>query len=121
MQKYYSFMPPKPIPSSKIYKDEISCLLRNKGFDRKQVSEKKEEMWQNLSQKEKQKYIDLNKEQTKLYKKQMLDLSNLGYFTLEDGTKSTDEINLKYLVNKINLLKKRERCEQKNEEQKCKK
>ena len=46
--------------------------------------------WNKLSEAQKKPYEDMNKEDAKRYEKQMAEFKKKGYFTLEDGTKSSD-------------------------------
>ena len=48
------------------------------------------ERWQKMSDQEKKPYVEMVKADVARYEKQMKEFKELGYFTLEDGSKSTD-------------------------------
>ena len=50
-------------------------------------------MWDEVSSKGKKKYQDLHDKDVQRYQKQLLELQTYGFFTLENGSKSTDECN----------------------------
>jgi hypothetical protein len=47
-------------------------------------------VWANMSDEEKQPYVDLSEQDAKRQANQYDELAQKGYFTLEDGTKSSD-------------------------------
>ena len=50
-------------------------------------------MWDEVSDHGRMKYLELHDKDVKRYEKHLLDLSNHGFFTFDDGSKSTDEIH----------------------------
>ena len=58
------------------------------------------ELWATTSEKEKAPYIKLAEEDKKRFDRQVEELKKKGYYTLEDGSKSTDPANASLLQRK---------------------
>ena len=83
------------------------CMEKNK-ISMTEASSLLSKQWNEMSDKLKQPYLDLSfKDQTR-HQKQVADFKNLGYFTLEDGTKSS---SIKPKIKKV--LQKRVRVSSK--------
>ena len=74
------------------------------------------EDWQKMEQKDKQKYIKMNEADKKRFEKQAAELKKLGYYKLEDGSKSTDPQNAELLKVKVKRTKKNSRKENSDSE-----
>ena len=59
----------------------------------KEASQIVQEAWKGYSDKQKQPYEKKAEQSRERYEKQVAELAKKGFYTLEDGTKSTDEIN----------------------------
>jgi hypothetical protein len=62
--------------------------------------------WAAMTEEEKTPYTDENNELKKLVEKQKKELADKGFYTLADGTKSTDEVNAELLKVKTKRAKK---------------
>ena len=51
-------------------------------------------MWNNMSDEQKEPFNKLAQADKERYDRQKQELDTQGYFTLDDGTKSTDPVNL---------------------------
>ena len=79
------------------------CMEKNK-ISMTEASSLLSKQWNEMSDKLKQPYLDLSFKDQSRHQKQVADFKNLGYFTLEDGTKSS---SLKPKIKKV--LQKRVR------------
>ena len=79
------------------------CMEKNK-IPMTQASSMLSKQWNEMSEKQKQPYVDMSIQDQTRHQKQVDDLEKLGYFTLEDGTKSS---SLKPKIKKV--LQKRVR------------
>ena len=73
------------------------CMEKNK-IPMTQASSMLSKQWNEMSEKQKQPYVDMSIQDQTRHQKQVDDLEKLGYFTLEDGTKSS---SLKPKIKKI--------------------
>ena len=73
------------------------CMEKNK-ISMTEASSLLSKQWNEMSDKLKQPYLDLSFKDQSRHQKQVADFKNLGYFTLEDGTKSS---SLKPKIKKI--------------------
>jgi len=60
------------------------------------VTKKAAEQWKNLSDSQRKKYDDLNKQDIKRHEKELKQLETKGYFVNKDGVKSTDMLKPKF-------------------------
>ena len=81
-----------------------SCMEKNNNCAMTQAASILSKEWNSLSDAKKKPYLDLSAKDLQRHQKQVADLEKLGFFTLEDGTKST---SLKPKMKKV--LKKRSR------------
>ena len=51
------------------------------------------QLWTNFSEEGKQQYEEMQKKDKLIYENQMNELKDKGFFTFENGTKSTDDYN----------------------------
>ena len=84
---------PKKGTSAWIYfnTETVAKLKQEKGLEQKQAFAKSAEMWKALSDDDKKPYNDKATADEKRYKDQLAELEEKGYFTMPDGTKSTDQ------------------------------
>jgi hypothetical protein len=84
-------MPKKPSSSYTCYVEEnLQQIMEKKDINRVQAKEICEKVWEKLSTKQQAKYEKMHQAAEATYKKQLIELQNHGYFTLADGTKSSD-------------------------------
>ena len=86
--------PPKRAASAWIYfNTEFVKKFVQEGGDRKIAFTTSGKKWSEMTEEDKQPYVDKENEAKAFVKKQKQELAKKGYYTLEDGTKSTDEVN----------------------------
>lgn len=83
---------PKKPTSAWIYFNTktVAQLKVEKNLDQKEAFAKSAEIWKTLSEEDKKPYTDKSKADEERYKAQLKELGEKGYFTTEDGKKSTD-------------------------------
>jgi hypothetical protein len=77
------------------FQTEKSAELRKKEPELKvtEASAKAAAMWKEMDEKARKPFLDKHAEGMKLYEKQMAEREKKGFFTMPDGTKSTDPAN----------------------------
>ena len=86
--------PPKRAASAWIYfnTDFVKKFVQD-GGDRKNAFTESSKKWNQMTEEDKQPFVDKESAAKVLVEKQKKELAKKGYYTLEDGTKSTDEAN----------------------------
>ena len=97
--------PKKPLGAYAFFNQERSKVYYAAGKG-KEVFGRVSEDWQKMETKDKQKYIKMNENDKKRFDKQVAELKKHGYYTLEDGSKSTDPQNAALLKVKVKKGKK---------------
>lgn len=69
---------------------ETARLKEEEGLSHGEAFAKAGAAWNSMTEDQKKKYVDLNDKDVKRYEKQVAELEKKGYFTTEDGQKSTD-------------------------------
>ena len=94
LRKNNDNLPKQPISGYKFFAmDSVQKIMDRKGFNHAEASKICSKMWDDVSSKGKAKYHEMHDKDVQRYQKQLLELQTYGYFTLENGTKSTDECN----------------------------
>jgi len=65
------------------------------------------ELWNSSSGKDKEKFNKMHEDDVKRYQEQLEQIDKHGYFVMKDGSKSTDEANLKKQVPEGTILPKK--------------
>lgn len=68
----------------------VAKLKVDKGLSQKEAFKMSGEIWKSMSDKEKAKYVALQKKDEERYQKQLRDFDSKGFFILDDGRKSID-------------------------------
>jgi len=97
--------PKKPLAAYAFFNQERSKVYYAEGKS-KEVFGLVSADWQKMETKDKQKYIKMNETDKKRFEKQVAELKKHGYYTLEDGSKSTDPQNADLLKVKVKRGKK---------------
>ena len=84
--------PMRPMTAWTIFNGDKTKELAAEG-KRKEAHSLSKQAWENISKKEKAPYVKKAEEDTKRYERQVEELKKKGYFTLGDGSKSTDRKN----------------------------
>lgn len=66
-------------------------LKEKEGLEHKEAFARAAKEWGSLSEKEKQKYNAMHEDDKKRYEKQKAEFDKKGYYTMEDGSRSTDQ------------------------------
>merc|ERR1719263_1931245 len=94
LRKNNDLMPKHPISDHRFFAMEnVPKIMERKGFNHAEASKICSKMWDDVSLKGKMKYLEMHEKDVRRYQKQLLELQTHGYFTLENGSKSTDECN----------------------------
>ena len=94
LKKNNDVMPKQPLSDSRLFAIEnVPKIMERKGFNQTESAKICSTMWDEVSSKGKKKYQDLHDKDVQRYQKQLLELQTYGFFTLENGSKSTDECN----------------------------
>ena len=84
--------PKKPLAAYAFFNQERSKVYYAEGKS-KEVFGLVSADWQKMETKDKQKYFKMNETDKERFQKQVAELKKHGYYTLEDGSKSTDPQN----------------------------
>ena len=138
--KPFVLKPKKPTSPWIYFNNEILAKLKSEqGLDQKSAFTKSAEIWKGMSDEQKKPYLDKNKQDEERYKRQLAELEQKGYFTTEDGQKSTDlyvdpkkkygetcvvpkkplSAYLFYTTENVNSLKEKEGCTHPEAMKKC--
>lgn len=139
-QKPFVLKPKKPTSPWIYFNNQILAKLKSEqGLDQKSAFTKSAEIWKGMSDEAKKPYLDKNKQDEERYKRQLAELESKGYFTTEDGQKSTDlyvdpkkkygetcvvpkkplSAYLFYTTENVNSLKEKEGCTHPEAMKKC--
>ena len=84
-------MPPRIQTAYNIYRQEnLEKNMAKQALNKHEASSVCLQVWEKLTDKQKQKFENLSQDDTSRYNKQICSLQQNGYFLNEDGTKSTD-------------------------------
>ena len=84
-------MPVRAQVSYQIYcQENLEKIMAKQDLNKNEASSVCSQVWEKLTDKQKQKYEKLSQDDTLRYNKQVCSLQQNGYFLKEDGTKSTD-------------------------------
>ena len=85
-------MPAKPKSAVRFFNEvNVPKVMERKGFSQQEANKICHNMWEEVTENGKKKYLEMHLKDVKRYEKQLLDLSNQGFFKMDDGSKSTDE------------------------------
>lgn len=104
----YVMKPKKPLSAWLIFNTKKVAELKETGIDHKTAFQKSAEAWKEMTEKAKKPFLDLAKKDEERHAKQLKELEDKGYFTMPDGTKSTEaDVDVKKKWGKDVTLPKR--------------
>lgn len=84
-------LPKKPLSAYLFFTTaNVNKIKEKENCTHPEAMKKAGELWNQMSDKEKKKYNDMNSKDQVRYDKQLAELSKKGYFMMEDGSKSSE-------------------------------